>query len=188
MSFSSSLEALVDCAAGAGLRAFASDIDTRWVQAALATGGAGKLRRRKLPAESVVWLVVGMALFRDHSIADVVRRLDLVMPEPDGRKGRVAPSALPKARARVGERPLRELFRTCARSWAREHADHDRWRGLGVYAMDGTTLRLQDTAENVDEFLLPQTGRGRSGYPQARVVALVAARSHLVLADGAVRG
>lgn len=104
------------------------------------------------------------------------------MPEPGGRKGCVVNGALPKARARVGAAPLRTLFTTCAQAWAREHARSDAWRGLGVFAIDGTTLRVPDTADNVEAFQLPKTGRGRSGYPQTRVVALVAARSHLVMA------
>jgi hypothetical protein len=145
MSFESALHHLTEVAAGAGLQAFGSDIDTQWVQDALETGCAASLKRRKLPAESVVWLVVGMGLFRDHSIADVVRRLDLVTRNKDGTKGKVVDGALPKARRRVGEEPLRKLFSTSAQHWSHAHASDDRWRELSVYAMDGTTLSVPDT-------------------------------------------
>jgi hypothetical protein len=181
MSFSDALGHLTESSVGAGLQAFASDIDVAWVKLALELGGVGKLRKRKLPAESVVWLVVGMALFRDHSIADVVRRLDLVLPSPDGTKGRVVGGSLPKARARIGEGPLRELFRLTSAAWAHEHAAEDLWRDLSVYAIDGTTLTLPDTDDNREAFHLPGTGRGQSGYPKARLVALIAARSHLIV-------
>lgn len=181
MSFESELQHLVETGVAGGLRAFASDLDAEWVAAALERGCPAKLRRRKLPAESVVWLVVGMAVFRDHSIADVVRRLELVLPESDGDKGTVVDGALPKARYRVGDRPLEELFSVSARHWAHEQAQEDRWRGLSVYAMDGSTLSVPDTDENREAFHLPSTGRGQSGYPKVRLVALMAARSHLLV-------
>lgn len=185
MSFEAALHHLTEASAGSGLKAFAGELDAQWVAEALDRSGAATLRRRKLPAESVVWLVVGMALLRDHSIADVVRRLELVEPNADGSKGGVADAALPKARRRVGETPLRELFAISAKHWAHDHASQDRWRGLAVYSMDGSTLSVPDTEENREAFCLPATGRGQSGYPKLRVVALMAARSHL-LVDAAV--
>jgi hypothetical protein len=38
------------------------------------------VRSRRLPAEQVVWLVIGMALFRNRSIQDIVNKLDLALP------------------------------------------------------------------------------------------------------------
>jgi hypothetical protein len=181
MSFASELEHLVEGGVAGGLTTFASHLDARWVDAAIARHTPATLRRRKLPAESVVWLVVGMALFRDHSIADVVRRLDLVVPEAEGGKGAVVDGALPKARYRVGEAPLHDLFATSASHWSHASAAQDQWRGLSVYAMDGTTLSVPDTEENREAFHLPATGRGQSGYPKVRVVTLMAARSHLLV-------
>lgn len=185
MSFASELHHLVDAGLADGLKAFASELDSDWIASALDRHGPAKLRRRKLPAESVVWLVVGMALFRDHSIADVVRRLDLVLPEVDGSKGTVVDAAVPKARYRIGDRPLQEIFSCSASHWAHEHAANDLWRGLSVYAMDGTTLSVPDTDANREAFRLPGSGRGQSGYPKARLVTLMAARSHL-LVDAAI--
>lgn len=181
MSFESELQHLVESGVSAGLEAFASDLDPQWVADALERGGGATLRRRKLPAESVVWLVIGMGLFRDHSIVDVVRRLELVQPSSDGSKRTVVDGALPKARERVGDSPLEELFAISASYWAHEHAAQNPWRGLSIYAMDGTTLSVPDTDENREAFHLPATGRGQSGYPQARLVTLMAARSHLLV-------
>ena len=181
MSFTSALEKLAEVSAGAGLQAFASELDRAWVEQALERSEAATVRRRKLPAQSVVWLVIGMALFRDQSIADVVRRLDLAERGADGAKRAVVDGAIPAARRRVGEAPLRELFSISASRWAHSQAGADRWRGLSVYAMDGTTLSVADTDENRKTFRLPGTGRRQSGYPKVRVVALMAARSHLVV-------
>ena len=54
---------------------FSTAIDPEWIAAALAATGTASVRRRKLPAEHVVWLVIGMGLFRDRSIAQVVHHL-----------------------------------------------------------------------------------------------------------------
>src|SRR5437016_10231734 len=59
-------------AVGAGERAasfeqFRSALDSAWVAAALAATDTASVRRRKLPAEHVGWLVIGMGLFHDRS-------------------------------------------------------------------------------------------------------------------------
>lgn len=50
---------------GSGKRAasfevFASSLDPQWIEQALATTGSATVRRRKLPAEQVVWTVIGI--------------------------------------------------------------------------------------------------------------------------------
>ena len=42
------------------------------------------IRRRGLPAEYVVWLVIGMRLLHDRAGTEVVRHLALVLPTPTG--------------------------------------------------------------------------------------------------------
>ncbi|MEN8170917.1 MAG: transposase domain-containing protein [Pseudomonadota bacterium] len=87
------------------LSTFQRDIPADWIEEALKKTGTVSLRRRRLPAEQVVWLVLGIALYRDRSIGDVCDKLDLALPEAD--KPFVATSALAQARARLGEEPLR---------------------------------------------------------------------------------
>lgn len=58
-------------AGGAGARPasfeqFSAAIDPQWIAAALAATGTASVRRRKLPAEHALWLVIGMGLFRDR--------------------------------------------------------------------------------------------------------------------------
>lgn len=160
---------------------FRRHIDPDWLQQALEATGTATLRRRRLPAEQVVWLILGMALFRDRSITHVADSLDLALP---GQRGpTAAPSAISQARARLGEEPMAWLFDTCARHWAHASVDRHRWRGLALYGVDGTTLRVWDSSENRDHFGLPNGGhRGDAAYPQVRLVALAALRSHLITA------
>ncbi len=87
---------------------FQASIDPTWVLEALAATGTATLRRRRFPAEQVVWLVLGMALFRDASIVEVVKYLTLVLPGSGPRP--IADSAVAQARARLGSSPLRWLL------------------------------------------------------------------------------
>ena len=161
---------------------FQASIEPSWVLEALSATGTATLRRRRFPAEQVIWLVLGMALFRDLPIVDVVKELALVLPGSGA--GRIAASAVMQARARLGASPLQWLFERCAEAWAKTSADRLRWRGLAVYGVDGTTVRVPDSPENRAEFGGQRAGGGRgvSGYPLVRVVTLMALRSHLLLA------
>lgn len=171
------LEAVGDHARSESFEVFRQHLDPAWIEAALKTTGTLSLRRRRLPAESAVWTVIGMALLRDRSIQEVVTHLGLVLPAED-KPARVTSSAIIQARDRLGKEPLAALFTLIADHWVDRSADEHRWRGLRVYGVDGTTLRIPDTQENEEAFGRPKTGRGRSGYPQLRLVALMVLRSH----------
>jgi hypothetical protein len=159
-------------------------IGLNWVRAALRATDASTIRRRKLPNEAVVWLVVGMALFRNRSIDAVVKHLGLalsdqaVSPSPTG--GRVSSAAIAQARGRVGSEPLAELFRITAESWTGECSWQNRWRDLTLFAIDGSTLRIPDTSSNEETFGRPGSGRSKAGYPQARVVGVLAVGSRVM--------
>jgi len=175
-------------AIGAGPRAasfeeFSAAIDPQWIADALAVTGKASLRRRKLPAEYAVWLVIGMALFRDRAITQVAQQLDLVLPTPSGARGSISPGAVVQARTRLGPEPLAVLFQQTAGVWAGAAADATRWRGLAVFGLDGTTLRVPDTPPNTAAFGRPGTSRGgAAAYPQLRLVVLLVLRQRLLAA------
>lgn len=166
----------------------AKHLDPIWIEEALQSTGTGTLRRRRLPAEQIVWLVLGRALYRDLPITEVARRLDIALPDADGTRT-VASSALSQARARLGADPLDWLFLRTGEEWEHASAGRDRWRGLALYGVDGTTLRVADSQVNRDHFGGQNAGThagGReervSGYPSLRLVVLMALRSHLLTA------
>jgi hypothetical protein len=173
---------------GSGERAesfeiFARAIDPDWVAEALEATGSATVRRRKLPAEQVLWVVIAMGLFRDRSIQEVIHHLDLVLPARRGGatgRGVVTSSAVVQARDRVGDAPLSALFEQTAARWAGASADAHRWRGLSVYGVDGSALRVPDTPENEGAFGRPGSSRGSAAYPQLRLVVLMVLRSHLL--------
>jgi hypothetical protein len=155
--------------------------DPAWIEEALISTGTATVRRRRLPAERTVWLVLGMAIMRDWPITEVAQQLELALPAPDGSRS-VAPSTLAQARARLGPEPMEWLFLRTAEEWGNASASKDRWRGLALYTVDGTSMRVPDSAENRTHFGSQDAGRGVSGYPLMRVVVLMAVRSHLLVA------
>jgi Insertion element 4 transposase N-terminal len=52
-------------------------IDPSWIEQAPAASGKASIMRRKLPAEHTVWLVIGLALFRNCLLWQVVQQLEL---------------------------------------------------------------------------------------------------------------
>jgi hypothetical protein len=164
---------------------FTRHIDVEWVRRALEHSEAASVRRRKLPAVFVVWLVIGMALLRDRSIEEVVGHLDLVLPDRRGARRAISEPAIVRARDRLGFEPMIELFEATATRWAGESAAALCWHGLRVYGIDGTHMTVPDTLDNDAFFGRPQTSRATAGYPQLRVVALMVLRSHLLAAVAA---
>jgi Insertion element 4 transposase N-terminal/Transposase DDE domain len=161
---------------------FTQHIDPVQIEETLAAIGAATLRKRRLPAVQVLWIVLGMALFRNRAIERVVASLDLCLPSSTGRL--VAKSAIAEARQRLGEEPVAYLFHVTAAEWSARSADRQRWRGLSVHVYDGTTMRVPDSAENRAAFGGQSAGpkHGMSGYPMVRIVGLMTARSHLLSA------
>ena len=180
MNLDAALKLLAEVSGENRLNGLKQHLNPEWIEEALYATGTVSLRKRRLPAEQVLWLVIGMALMRDQSIERVVDKLELALP--DRADTAVAKSAISKARQRLGDGPLAYLFAVTAAEWAKRSADAHKWRGLALYGLDGTTLRVADSPENRAAFG-GQTGpRGASGYPQVRVVALMALRSHVLSA------
>jgi len=178
-------EALLDVASFAlpdNLDGLKAHLNPDWIEEALCYAGTASIRRRRLPAEQVVWLVIGMALYRREPIERIVEKLHLALPNERGTL--LAKSAIAQARQRLKDEALEYLFTVTAAEWSARSADAHRWRGYALYGWDGTAMRVPDSPENRAEFGGQRAGggRGESGYPMVRVVAAMALRSH-VLSD-----
>jgi hypothetical protein len=150
-----------------------------WVAQAVAYTGPASIRQRRLPAEQVVWLVIALALYRHQSISEVVDDLDLALP--DMQASFVSKSAVAQARQRLGAAPLKALFDASARAWTEQDRKQYLFKGLSLFAMDGTTLRTTDTPEHREYFGAQVYSSGRtSSYPQVRGVTLTAVPTHLI--------
>jgi hypothetical protein len=150
-----------------------------WIEQAVAYTGKASIRQRRLPAEQVVWLVVALALYRHQSISEVVDDLDLALP--DAQAPFVSKSAVAQARQRLGAKPLRALFEISAKTWSEQDRKRYLFKGLSLFAVDGTTLKTADTLEHRDHFGEQVYPSGRiSSYPQVRGVTLTAVPTHLI--------
>lgn len=59
------------------LSTFIHNIPVEWVKSTLRLSSPATIRRRCLPADQVLWLVLGMAIFRDVLIHEAARRLNI---------------------------------------------------------------------------------------------------------------
>ncbi len=160
---------------------FAEHLPVEWLQHCLSLSTHATVRRRRLPGDMVVWMVVCMAFFRNEPITDIVRRLNL---SADGEAGMqlLARSAITQARQRVGAAPVEWLFRQTARTWGTERYPKDDWRGLQLFAVDGAQLRTPDEPELRAHFGSSNTSTDRqSPFPVMRLVALMNLSSHVLL-------
>jgi hypothetical protein len=135
----------------------------------------GKDRQRKsvLSPLMTVWLTLGLPLRRElsyHGVLDWLlsgfRALGWNLPRLS-----VDDGAITHARKRIGVAVFFDLFKASAAIADKVRAD---FHGLVSIAIDGTTMTMPDTPENLLEFGKPGSGRGIAVFPQARLVGFVA--------------
>lgn len=139
------LFALCELGPTRGIERFASSLDPEWIEHALEATGTASIRRRKIPADQVVWLVLGMCLFADRSVTAVVDHLKLTLL---GVKS-LARSAVSDARVRLGSEPMRWLFEKVSRHWATTPGLGG-YAGMDLFGIDGTHLRGWDSDANFE--------------------------------------
>lgn len=154
------------------------------VDDALERTGRAQARVRLLPARVVVYLLLAAALFAELGYGQVWDRMcaglgPLAPPRP-------CASALRQARQRLGAAPLREVFKLLAGPAPTRARSATGYAGLLVVAIDGTVLSVPDTAANLTAYARQRCPGGGGGYPQLRLLALVACGTRSVI--GAVFG
>ena len=152
------------------------------VDAAVVECGRVEQRRRALPARSVAYFAMGMALHSDGSYEDVLALMTdgLAWAQRQEAPARLATkAAISHARDRLGSAPLELLFERVARPLAGPGVAGCWLAGRRLVAIDGTCLDVADTAANDAFFGRPGVMKGeRAAFPQARVVALAECATH----------
>jgi hypothetical protein len=155
------------------------------IDAVLTDTGRQSRRQRQLPARLVVYYVMALALYAQASYGEVLRCLlegvrwvhlggiDLAL---------ASKSAITKARARLGVAPLKALFDRVAHPIAQPGAPGAWYQGRRLVSLDGTTIDLLDTPSQDTHFGRPSASRGRSAFPQLRLLALMETGTHTVFA------
>lgn len=163
------------------LSIFTDNIPIEWVESALKLSSSATIRRRRLPADQVLWLVLGMAIFRDEPIHEVARRLNMCAQGLASLE-LLARSGLTEARKRLGADPVEWLFRQTGQYWGHERYPDDHWQGLQIFAVDGALFRTQDTIDLREHFGSGNTSTQRqTPFPMLRLVALMNVRSHTLV-------
>ena len=146
------------------------------VEDCLSRCGVATIRRRKLPMESMLWAVIGMALFRQFPMRQLLNQLDIILPNE---RGYVASSAVTQARHKLGSESVREVFLQTQSSWHAQ-SNHPTWCGLRLLGVDGVVWRTPDTPEN-QAFGKTRNQSNAAAYPQVRMVCQMELTSHLLI-------
>jgi hypothetical protein len=155
------------------------------VDAVLRDTGRWNWRARQLLPRLVVYYVMALTLYAHASYDAVLRELveGLRWLRWDGAAvGLACKSAITQARVRLGEAPLRELFRRVARPLAGPGTPGAWYRELRLVSFDGTTIDVPDLPALERDFGRPSSPRGVSGFPQLRLLALLETGTHAIFA------
>lgn len=99
------------------LDAFTNHVPIEWIEEALKQTGKASVRKRRFPAEQAVWLVLGIGLLKNRSIAEVCDKLELAFPDSKGELPPLATSSIIKGKDKLGAEPMQHLFEHTATSW-----------------------------------------------------------------------
>jgi hypothetical protein len=156
------------------------------VQSILRETGRESIRQRQLPAHVVFYYVIALALFSQVSYGEVLRCLVEGLGwlgDSSVRRIRcTGRSAISMARSRLGAEPLRRMVETAIMPIADRTTRGAWYRDWRLVSIDGTTLDLADTVANEGAFGRPGASRGKSAFPQLRMVSLVENGTHVLFA------
>jgi hypothetical protein len=143
----------------------------------IAECGRTEQRHRSLPAQTMAYFAIGLALHADGSYEDVLGLMTdgLAWADTDdaGPVRLPSKSGISQARERLGSTPLRTLFERVATPLAAADTAGCWLAGRRMVAIDGMTLDVADSEVNAAEFGRPGVNKGeQSAFPQARVVAV----------------
>lgn len=154
------------------------------VDEVIAECGRTEQRNRSLPARTMAYFAMGLALHSDGSYLDVLSLMTDGLAwsgasvEPVGMPSK---SAIFQARERLGAEPVKALFDRVAQPLATPDTPGSWLAGRRLVAIDGTTLDVADSVANDEFFGRPGVNKGeRSAFPQARLVALAECGTHAI--------
>jgi len=140
------------------------------VDAAIGRAGVKELRERALPARLMVYFVIGMWLWSSAGYVRVLKKVTagLRWAADDAERDALPyDGSIAKARARLGEAVMADLFADCAGPVGRVGEAGVFFAGLRVASLDGTVFDAKPTPENVAAFAVPAGGV----LPQVRLLA-----------------
>lgn len=156
---------------------YAELLSPELIQQGFEQAGVATLRKRRLPLETVLWSLIGMALYRQKSVWDIATQMDIMLPD---KKPLVAPSALVQARQRLGVDAVKQVFQLMSQQGYHSNT-FESWSGLNLLAVDGIVWRTADTEENHKAFETQSNQHRENTYPQIRMVCHMELTSHQLI-------
>jgi hypothetical protein len=139
-------------------------------------------RRRKLPVERLLLLVIAMNLYSDDALAVVAEQLWLGLGWMLGTGGGPpSKSAITQGRHRLGVAAVRALFRAQCRPLASPTTVGAFQHGLRVVAIDSTFEDVPDTPANERVFGRRRNQHGSAAFPQVMGTYLIECGTHAFL-------
>ena len=137
--------------------------------------GGERRHCRRLPRWFVVWFVISLGLFCSDSYRQIFRWLHRF-------RKKITPgrSTLCEARKSVGVAPLRLLAHEVIELLGRREDSHSFYAGMRLMALDSFVVTVADTPSNERAFGRPKSGRTAGAFPQARVLSLCEAGTHVL--------
>jgi hypothetical protein len=167
---------------GASIGALSKFFPPEEIEAILVASGREGKRRRKLPALDLMYFLIALGLHASEGCRSVLRRV-LIRGRTQSEEeldALCSDSAISQARIRMGWQPLHALYDVVVRPIAIRStvgAWYRRWR---LVTLDGSTLDVADTKRNERAFGRPESGRGKSAFPQLRFVTLLENGTHVL--------
>ncbi len=167
------------------LKAIETAIPATAIEQAIANTQTQEERKRSLPAQLVVSLVIAMSFWSKDSMRDVLKNLIDGMSEAWVKVGKYwrvpCKSAITQARQRLGARVMRDLFHQLVRPMATTETLGAFLNELRIVVIDGTCFDVPDSDENARVFGRPGSRPGtKAAFPKVRLVILVEAGTHII--------
>lgn len=141
------------------------------------------MRNRDLPAHVVVYYVIALTLYMQSSYREVLRCLlegIQWLMGPGATVKVTGKSGITQARKRLGWKALQHLHDDIVRPIAVSSTKGAWYRQWRLVSLDGSTLDVADEKENDETFGRPSASRGKSAFPQVRLVSLVENGTHVL--------
>lgn len=172
--------------AGTVLRAIEKAIPSQTIAQAIEKAKAGEERKRALPTQLVVCLMIAMSLWSKQGMRTVLKNLVDGLSETWVRVGQYwrvpCKASITEARQRVGCQVMSQLFHLVVQPLATSATPGAFLGGLRLMAVDGTVMDVPDSEENGRVFGYPASRPGtRAAFPKIRLVLLVEAGTHLIV-------
>jgi len=163
------------------LGALAKFFPPRQIEEILRANKREEKRRRKWSSLELMYFLVALGLHASEGCRAVLRRVLLRRgPAAEELDRMSSDSAISQARARLGWKPIRDLYQSVVGPIATRKtigAWYRRWR---LVTLDGSTLDLADTSRNERAFGRPGASRGKAAFPQLRWVTLLENGTHVL--------